>query len=253
MALIRPDRIMSNLRRRFGVAAPQLRVRTQWSWRAKGIVIAMLAASVGWLYYSGFDAGRLVAGFNVGKIEEERKQMSSELDTLRTENDKFRRERIDLVNAAQMAEGAKDALTKQLRVLQEENTRLKEETSFFEKLLGKNAAGKNGLAIQRLQAEREAPDLYRFRALIVQGTAENQFKGKMQITAQLVGSNDRRITINLPDEQAELQPALNLDFKAYQRIEGTFKVPANAELKSLNVRITQAGSKEPKAQQSLQL
>jgi hypothetical protein len=75
----------------------------------------------------------------------------------------------------------------------------------------------------------------------------------MQLTAQLVGAGDKRITINLPDEQADLQPTLSLDFKAYQRVEGVFKVPANTQLKTLNVRIVQGGSKEPKAQQSLQL
>jgi hypothetical protein len=75
----------------------------------------------------------------------------------------------------------------------------------------------------------------------------------MHITAQLVTTNDKRVTINLPEEQAELQPTLNLDFKAYQRVEGVFKVPANAQLKTLNVRVVQGGSKEPKVQQSLQL
>jgi hypothetical protein len=251
--MIRSERLMSNLRRRFGVAAPQLRVRTQWSWKLKATIGTVFLVAFGWLYYSGFDAGRIFAGFNVGKVEEDRKKMVSEIATLREENEKLKRERIDLTNASQIAVGAKDVLSKQLKDLQEENTRLKEETSFFEKLLGKNVAGKNGLAIQRLQAERESADLYRFRALVVQGTAENAFKGKMQITAQLIGANDKRITINLPEEQAELQPMLALDFKAYQRVEGTFKVPANAQLKTLNVRVTQAGSKEAKVQQSLQL
>jgi hypothetical protein len=251
--MIRSDRLMSNLRRRFGVAAPQLRVRTQWSWKVKATLGAVFLVVFGWLYYSGFDAGRIFAGFNVGKVEEERKKMISDIAALREENERLKKERIDLTNASQIAVGAKDVLSKQLKDLQEENTRLKEETSFFEKLLGKNAAGKNGLAIQRLQAEREAPDLYRFRALVVQGTAENAFKGKMQITAQLIGANDKRITINLPEEQPELQPMLTLDFKAYQRVEGTFKVPANAQLKTLNVRVTPTGSKEAKVQQSLQL
>jgi hypothetical protein len=253
MPVIRSDRLMSNLRRRFGVAAPKLSVKTHWSWRVKATIGAIVLAAFGWLYYSGFDAGRLFAGFNVGKVEEERKKMVSEIAVLREENERMRKERIDLANSSQMAEGAKDVLSKQLRSLQEENTRLKEETSFFEKLLGNNVAGKNGLAVQRLQAEREAADSYRFRALVVQGTAENPFKGRMQITAQLVGANDKRITINLPEEQTELQPTLALDFKAYQRVEGVFKVPANAQLKALNVRVTQAGAKEPKAQQSLQL
>ena len=253
MALIRSERLMSNLRRRFGVAAPKLSVKTHWSWRMKATVGAIVLGAFAWLYYSGFDAGRLFAGFNVGKVEEERKKMVAELATLREENERLRKERIDLANSSQMAEGAKDVLSKQVRELQSENTRLKEETSFFEKLLGSSAAGKNGLAVQRLQAERESADSYRFRALVVQGTAENQFKGRMQLTAQLVGDNNRRITINLPDEQADLQPILNLDFKAYQRVEGVFKVPANAQLKSLSVRVVQGNAKEPRAQQTLQL
>jgi hypothetical protein len=251
--MIRSDRLMSNLRRRFGVAAPKLSVRTHWSWKVKASVATAVLLAFGWLYYSGFDAGRIIAGFNVGKVEEERKKMIAELAQLREENDRFKKERIELVNSSQMAEGAKDVLSKQLLTLQAENTRLKEETSFFEKLLGNSVAGKNGLAVQRLQAERETADSYRFRALVVQGTADSQFKGRMQLTAQLVGANDKRITINLPEEQTELQPTLALDFKAYQRIEGTFKVPANAQLKTLNVRIMQAGAKEPKVQQSLQL
>ncbi len=253
MALIRSDRLMSNLRRRFGVAAPKLSVKTHWSWKVKASIAAVAITAFGWLYYSGFDAGRLFAGFNVSKIEEERKKMVAELATLREENEKFRKERIDLANSAQMAEGAKDVLSKQVLSLQAENTRLKEETSFFEKLLGSTTAGKNGLTIQRLQAEREGVDLYRFRALVVQGTNDSQFKGRMQITAQLVGANEKRITMNLPEEQTDLQPTLALDFKAYQRVEGTFKVPAGAQLKTLNVRIVQGNAKEPKAQQSLQL
>ena len=71
--------------------------------------------------------------------------------------------------------------------------------------------------------------------------------------AQLVGDNNRRITVNLPEEQTDLQPILALDFKAYQRVEGTFKVPPGAQLKTLNVRVIQGNAKEPKAQQSLQL
>jgi hypothetical protein len=253
MAMIRSDRLMSNLRRRFGVAAPKLSVRTHWSWKVKASVATAALVAFGWLYYSGFDAGRIIAGFNVGKVEEERKRMIAELAILREENERFKKERIDLVNSSQMAEGAKDVLSKQLRTLQDENTRLKEETSFFEKLLGSSTAGKNGLAVQRLQAERETAESYRFRALVVQGTNDSQFKGRMQIVAQLVGANDKRITINLPEEQADLQPTLALDFKAYQRVEGTFKVPANTQLKTLNVRVLQTGAKEPKAQQSLQL
>ena len=252
MAFLRSDRIVSELRRRFGISAPKLSVRTHWSWKVKGTIIGVSALVLAGLFYGGFDAGRIFAGFNVGKVEETQKRLEAEVLALRTANEQMKRDNIELTNAAQMAVGAKDVLSKQVAALQTENTQLKEETAFFEKLVGSTTAGKNGLTVQRLQAERETPDTYRFRALVVQGSAENQFKGRMNLTATLVADN-KRITINLPEEQPDLLPSLGLDFKTYQRVEGLFKVPANAQLKTLVVRVVPVGSTTPRAQQSLQL
>ncbi len=251
MALLRSDRIISGLRRRFGVAAPKLSVRTHWSWKVKATVTAVIAAVLFGLFYGGFDAGRIFAGFNVGKVEEERKKMTEELTALRAENAELKKNQIELTNSAQMAVGAKDVMAKQLLSLQQENTQLKEETAFFEKLIG-SAGAKNGLAVQRLQAERETADTYRFRALVVQGSADAAFKGRMLITASLVNDN-KRTTLNLPEDQPDLAPTLTLDFKAYQRVEGMIKVPSGAQIKTLQVRVFQSGAKEPKAQQALQL
>jgi hypothetical protein len=253
MAFFRSDRIISDLRRRFGISAPKLAVRTHWSWKVKGTILGIAALILAGLFYGGFDAGRIFAGFNIGKVEEERKIMTEELVTLRAENAQLKRDSIELTNSSQMAVGAKDVLSKQIISLQAENTQLKEEAAFFEKLLGSKTAGKNGLAVQRLQAERETADSYRFRALVVQGSADAPFKGRVSITATAMHDNGKRITINLPEEQADLLPLLALDFKTYQRIEGVIKVPANAQLKSLVMRVLPTGSTTPKATQSLQL
>jgi hypothetical protein len=252
MALLRSDRIISGLRRRFGVAAPKLSVRTHWSWKVKGTLIGITAAIFAGLFYGGFDAGRIFAGFNLGKYEEEKKRNEAELLALRAESDKLRKDVIELTNNAQMAVGAKDVMSKQIVTLQQENTQLKEQAAFFEKLMGSKAGSKNGLSVQRLQAERESLNTYSFRALVVQGGTDTTFKGRMTVAATIVSDN-KRSTINLPDEQPETAQTLALDFKAFQRISGVFKVPPNAELKSLQVKIIQAGSKEPKATQALQL
>jgi hypothetical protein len=252
MALLRSDRIISGLRRRFGVAAPKLSVRTHWSWKVKGTLIGITAAIFVGLFYGGFDAGRIFAGFNLGKYEEEKKRNEAELLALRAESDKLRKDVIELTNNAQMAVGAKDVMSKQIVTLQQENTQLKEQAAFFEKLMGSKAGSKNGLSVQRLQAERESLNTYSFRALVVQGGTDTTFKGRMTVAATIVSDN-KRSTINLPDEQPETAQTLALDFKAFQRISGVFKVPPNAELKSLQVKIIQAGSKEPKATQALQL
>ena len=254
MALLRSDRIVSELRRRFGISAPKLSVRTHWSWKVKGTILGVTALVLAGLFYGGFDAGRIFAGFNVGKVQEEQQRLTSELATARGENEQLKREAIELTNSSQMALGAKDVLSKQIVTLQQENTQLKEEAAFFEKLMGTATNAKNGLAVQRLQAERDTTNTYRFRALVVQGSNESSFKGRLSLTATIVMDKDgKRVNINLPEEQPDLLPSMALDFKAYQRVQGVFKVPVNSQLKVLQVRVLPAGSNTPKAQQSIQL
>ena len=254
MAILRSDRIVSELRRRFGISAPKLSVRTHWSWKVKGTILSVTALVLAGLFYGGFDAGRIFAGFNVGKVREEQQRLTAELNIARTENTQLKRDSIELTNNSQMALGAKEVLSKQIVTLQQENTQLKEEAAFFEKLIGNKNSAKNGLAVQRLQAERDSVGAYRFRALVVQGNAESPFKGRLSLIATIVMDNTgKRISINLPEEQPNLIASLVLDFKAYQRVEGVFNVPANAQLKILQVRVLPAGSNIPKAQQSIQL
>ena len=254
MAILRSDRIVSELRRRFGISAPKLSVRTHWSWKVKGSILGVTALVLAGLFYGGFDAGRIFAGFNVGKVREEQQQLTTAATTLRAENEQLKRDAIELSNNAQMATGAKDVLSKQIISLQQENTQLKEEAAFFEKLMGNTNGAKKGLAVQRLQAEREAVDSYRFRALVVQGNAESPFKGRVTLIATVVmDADNKRVNINLPEEQPDLLASLGLDFKTYQRVEGIFKVPANAQLKTLQMRVVPNGSTTPKAQHSIQL
>ncbi len=254
MSLIRPERILSDLRRRFGISAPRLSVRTHWSWRMRATVVLVALGVLGTLVYFGFDAGRIFAGFNISRVEQEMKTLRAELNELRNEHTRLKRENIELANTAQMAVGARDVLTRQITQLQQENTQLKEEVSFFEKLLGSSAGGgKGGLAIQRLQAERDSPTSYRLRALIVQGSTDAAFKGRLTVLATLQ-SGQRRSIITLPDEQPELAASMNLDFKTYQRAEIAFRVPADAELKSVQVRVhAGTGNSPPRVQQTLQL
>ena len=131
MALLRSDRIVSELRRRFGISAPKLSVRTHWSWKVKGTILGVTAMVLAGLFYGGFDAGRIFAGFNIGKVREEQLQLTTTVTALRAENEQLKRDSIELTNNAQMAIGAKDVLSKQIISLQQENTQLKEEAAFF--------------------------------------------------------------------------------------------------------------------------
>jgi hypothetical protein len=142
--------------------------------------------------------------------------------------------------------------------LQEENSQLKEELGFLEKLVA-DSNKQVGLSIQRLTAERERDDLFRFSMIVVRGgSPAAEFEGNLtlQVTLQqggLPGATVRPILIALPDEQPETVNALKLKFKYYQRVEGFFHAPPGSQLRSLTARAYEAGQTNPRTTRSLNL
>lgn len=122
------------LRRRFGVAAPRVAVRVQlpWYWRAAMTTLLLSAVLVlaGWMY----DAGSRLAGYN-------RQETGEELAVLRLENsrqaaelERLRREVGAGEGNVQMAWAAQERLVQQVKELESENNRLREDLAVFENL-----------------------------------------------------------------------------------------------------------------------
>jgi hypothetical protein len=228
-------------------------VRAHMPMRIKlGIAGAILAA-IAAMIWSGFDYGRILAGFNVGKIEEERKSMQSELIRLTEENGVLAKQHVELSNEAKIAMGAKETLSSQLVGLQTEVTQLREEVSFFQKLTA-GTVKDGALAVQKLQVQRE-PDgnSWRVRALVTQGGSGNsEFKGALQLAVN-VTIEGKRVNINLPEEQKETADSLKLTFKNYQRVEAVFRVPPGGNVKSVQAKIIERGNPSSRAELTVDL
>jgi len=56
--------------------------------------------------------------------------------------------------------------------------------------------------------------------------------------------------MTLPAENDKDGRGFKLNFRFYQRIEGTFRVAPNAVVKSMQVRVFESGSSEPKLTQT---
>ncbi len=217
-----------------------------------GLAVAGLAL-LGGLVWGGFDYGRILGGFNIGKIEEERTAMKADIVRLGEENEVLKKSAITLENDAKVAIGTKDALQAQFVALQTEVTQLREEVSFFQKLTA-GSVKDGALAIQKLQVQKD-PDghNWRVRALVTQGGAGGgEFKGALQLAVN-VESDGKRINVNLPEDQKETADSLKLSFKNYQRIDMTFKVPAGGQVKSVQAKLVERGGSSPRAQTSLTL
>jgi hypothetical protein len=233
-------------------SAVKLSVRAHIPFWIKGLLGAAAAALLAVMVWGGYDAGRLFAGFNSSKIEEERNKMSTELIQLRTDNGNLVKRNTELESDTKIAQGAKQALSEQIVGLQTSVTQLKEELAFFQKLTS-GAVKDSGVSIQRLQVEPDGANAYKFRALVAQNASQaGEFKGTLQLILS-VQQDGKRMNVVLPDEQADTASSLKLGFKTYQRIEGTFRVANGAQVKSAQAKVFAQNNTTPKAQINIQL
>ena len=249
MALLRRLR---QLRKHFGVSAPKLSVKTHVAWPWRALVIGCILAVVGWMVWTGYDAGRLLGGFYKSEAEERRQALETQVTTLETENRQMLSKLTRLESEAQMNKGAQDSLARQALSLQTENTQLKEELSFLQQLVA--GSGKEGaISLQRATVERDGPDQVRVRMLVVQGgTKGDPFTGQLSVALELQ-QEGRRIHLNLPEDQPDTGMALKLAFKYYQRIDVPVKVGPGAAVRMLQARVFQTGNSQPRATQTINL
>jgi hypothetical protein len=244
-------------RQHFSIDAPRMAVRSRLPWPWRATVVAALVAVIAGMWWWGFDFGQLFGGFN-------RKEVETELATLRAENARLRAESAQLAakSAQQESEiammtGAQATLGRQALELQRENSQVREELVFLQQLLA-DSSRRAGLAIQRLSVEPERDGAWRYRLLLVRGgSPAAEFEGHLTLQVTLAPPPDgappagKPVVVTLPDEQPEGAAALKLRFKYYQRVEGTFSLPPGAQVRSISVRAFEAGEAAPRATRTL--
>lgn len=244
------------LSRHFGISAPRMAVRTHLSWPWRAVVGAVLVAVVGGMWWWGFDFGQILGGFNRKEVDEKILGLEAETARLRSETSDLRAKSTRLESELAMREGALSTLSKQATELQNEKSQLNEELVFLQKLVA-DSNKQVGLSIQRLAVERIREDAFRYSMLVVRGgnpTAEFEGGLALQVTVQPTAAGrgpGRTIVVSLPDEQPELAAPLKLNFKYYQRVEGTFLVSPGAQLRSVTARAFENGQANPRATRSL--
>jgi len=240
------------LRQTFGISAPRMAVRTHlsWHWRLPAL-LGLLALIVG-MWWWGFDFGQFLGGFNRGAVADRQARLEADSTALKDENFQLRGKIAALESELDVTRGTQSTLSRETLELQNENTQMKEELAFLRELFSNS--GKPGtFTIQRLRAERDRDDVYRFSMLVVRGgNPSDEFSGQLTLLAN-VAAGGQNSTLTLPDDQPDTAAALKLKFKYYQRVEGTFRVPPGGQLKSLQARVVEPGQATPKATRNLNL
>jgi hypothetical protein len=246
------------VRQHFGISAPRMAVRTALSWPWRALAVVTLLVVIGGMWWWGFDFGQIFGGFNRREVEAKLAAIETEAVQLRAEVAELRVKSTALDSELGIAKGAEATLGKQVRELQSENSQLKEELVFLQKLVA-DSNKQVGLQIQRLSVERLRDDQFRYSLLVVRGgNPTAAFEGHLTLAATVIppataGATPRPTVTALPDDQPDTAAPLKLNFKYYQRVEGSFRVPPGSQLRSLTARAFEDGQASPRATRSLNL
>lgn len=240
------------LRRKFGIAAPRVAVHAQvaWYWRWLGMVlmVALILVLAWWMY----DSGRKFAGFDSGQAEREMAQQAELNSRLQMEDAALRQAVAASERQLQIERSTYGDLAKQVKDLSDENTGLKEDLAFFQSLL--SAGTKEAVSIYRFNVEPDTlPGEYRFRLLLLQmGPRQKEFHGKLRFLVDVM-QNGQKSVMTIPEENVSDLDAYNVNFKYYQRVEGSFRVEPGAVAKSVQVRVFENGASEARLMQTVNL
>jgi hypothetical protein len=233
-------------------------VRTHLSWPWRAVLGVALAAIVGGMWWWGFDFGQIFGGFNRKEVEGQLAALQVDVARLRAETTELRSRNSWLASELAMKEGSHSTLVKQVAELQGENSQLKEDLVFLQKLVA-DSNKQVGLSIQRLAVERIRDDTYRYGMLVARGgNPKGDFEGTVVLQFTLLpaagdGGAARPVVVTLPDEQPATASALKLNFKYYQRVEGSFRAPPGATLRAVTARAYETGQANPRATRTLNL
>src|SRR5258708_8128481 len=131
---------------------------------------------------------------------------------------------------------AQSQLASQVKVLEDENNRVKEDLAFFENLVPSERRGEK-VSIHRFKVERDVlPGEFRYRLLVLQGgRLDREFHGSLQLVVEMQ-QEGRDATIIIPDSAETGSTSFKLNFKYFRRVEGTFRVPAGDRVRTVHAR-----------------
>jgi hypothetical protein len=243
------------LRQRFGIAAPKVAVRTHVPWYVRWLGLALLlafsVALAAWMY----DAGRRFAGFDRSEVEQELDAARAEVARLRDELQRLRAVANAADSKMSIERTAQEKLAQQIKAMEKENARLREELALFESMLSSDAASAAPLSVLRFKVEPDVlPGEYRYRLLLLASGPRRgkDFQGRLELVVSLTEEGHSAM-ITVPGKAEADAANFLLNFKHFQRIDGIFRVNPKAKVASVQLRVYETGAPEPRVTKSATL
>lgn len=243
------------IRQRFGITAPRVAVQTHipwyWRWAGIGVLLGVAGAAAGWVY----DAGRRYAGFDRSEVVEEMNAVKKRLVTADAELARLRAIANAADNRISIERTAQQKLAQQVRALELENARVREELATVESMLVSEERHTLTLTIYRFKVEPDVlPGEYRYRLLLLTPTDRRgrDFSGRLELVVNLQ-EGGQSVMMAFPEPGDSAAGSFRLSFKYFRRVEGVFRVNPKAKVESVQARVYETGQAQPRATQSVSL
>lgn len=236
---------LRRLRRRFGIGAPRVAIRTHlaWYWRILiGVLFLLAVVSAVWGYESFYVKTHLTQDESLREIQSLRNhvmELDRELTKLRgmmrAEDSRLQIEQVTL-----------QQLSDQVRKLGMENAALKQDLAFFEELMpAAELGGRNGFRINHLRVEPgKNSGEFDYRMLAIHNakgeSPAKTIQGRLRLVVK-IRQNGKSATISVPAKSEENTVPFLFELKPFHRLEGTFVIPQDAVLKSVEAQLLQNG------------
>ncbi len=206
-----------------------------------------------WLVWWAYDSGLELAGFHRGQAEDRLSRLDRQVSELQAENVRLNTRLVDYERQFQMEHAANAELLGQIKKLSDEKSHLNEDLAFFQNLTQSGAREEN-LSVHHFSVVHDTlPGEYHYSMLLVQsGQRPKDFRGNLQLVVN-IRRDDQRSVVLFPQPDAQDAATYQLDFKYYQRVERSFRLPADAVVEGVQVRVYERGAKDPRAKQDATL
>lgn len=225
-------------------------MRPHVSSSARVLTVAVLIVLAFVLSLVMYNAGRKVSSPQRHEAGPEMERLAQLSVRLQQDNDELRMQVAGLDQQSQMNRAAHEDIAKQVKSLQEENTRLKEDLAFFESLGSAPTNPDQLVSIGGLKLERgKLPGEYRYSLLLVHaGQRGKDFQGSLEF-AVIYLQNGEKMVLPLTSENASKM--FDVSFRFYQRVENTFRLAPEAIVESLEVKVFEKGVAQAKLTQTV--
>jgi len=241
------------IRSKIGIRSERVAIKSHVPWYVKfagyGLMMGVAGAVAWWLV----DNSYRITGFNQEEAKAQIAKLSEDNAHLQKSYAAARMTLNEREGQLKIEKAAQAEFAKNVAQLQDENASLKEDLGFLRNIMSSGSVPE-GLSIANLKVEPDAlPNEYRYRLLILQGGQRKQdFKGKVQLIVRIQQGTQQNALSFPPDAELKM-PGNEVDLKYYQKVDGRFKIPEGAQLKSVQVRLLGLPAYDVRTQKSINL